>query len=62
MKHSRMIIDKIIVVVSVILLNGCIALGYIASAGSAIKTEMKFIELEKKITSIEVNGEDIWSK
>ena len=57
-----MIVDKIIVVISVLLLNGCIILGYIASVGSAIKTEMKFIELEEKITSIEVNGEDIWSK
>jgi len=57
-----MIIDKIIVVISVLLLNSCITLGYIASVGSAIKTEMKFIELEEKITSIEVNGEDIWSK
>jgi hypothetical protein len=55
-----MIIDKIVIIVSSMLLNSCVAIGYIVSAGSVVKTEIKFMELEEKIISIKENKGNAW--
>ena len=54
--------SKVIKTLAVVLvIEGCTAVPYVVGAGSAVRDEMRFRELEQRLTQIEYPvDEDIW--